>query len=452
MWQFICGRITYPAWNVWDGGGRLEEFDSLSSSQWWSAKDLQDLQVKRLRDTVGYAWAHCAFYRRHWGRPPDISVIEDIRQLPLLAKADVAASVDELISTEFERDALVSAKTGGSTGTALRVFFDDHCQKLRNAAAMRSDWWASWRPGMLTGALWGSPAIPRTPKERIRNCLHDRVIYLDTMRMDESSMAQFTRRVQELRIEILFGHAHSLYILARFVQDHGIRLPTIKGIIATSMMLLERERQCIEAVLGVPVSNRYGCEEVGLIASECTTQHRMHVNAEHVLLEVVRDDGSPAALGEEGQIVVTDLVNRGMPLIRYAIGDRGAIDGEACTCGRGLPILGKLAGRTADCLRRRDGSLVAGISLVEKTLTAIPGIEQLQIVQETTDCFVLNMVPASGFTREHERELVEAITAVFGRDASVEVRKMDRLPQEANSKYRFAICKLLNVAEVQSPH
>jgi Coenzyme F390 synthetase len=147
-------------------------------------------------------------------------------------------------------------------------------------------------------------------------------------------------------------------------------------------MLLENERKVIESVFGAPVTNRYGCEEVGLIASECEIHQGLHLNAEHVLVEFIREDGAPAAPGEEGSIVLTDFMNRGMPLIRYAVGDMGVPSDRKCECGRGLPLMERLTGRTADSLKRRDGSRVAGISLVEKTLTAFPGIGQLQIIQE----------------------------------------------------------------------
>lgn len=102
----------------------------------------------------------------------------------------------------------------------------------------------------------------------------------------------------------------------------------------------------------------------------------------------------------------------------------------------------RLVGRTADFLRRRDGSQVAGISLVEKTLTAIEGIGQLQIIQEELDKFVLNVVPSSAFEDASTSQLAQAIRDVFGQDIRVEIQLAERLAQERNSKYRFSICKI----------
>jgi len=179
-----------------------------------------------------------------------------------------------------------------------------------------------------------------------------------------------------------------------------------------------------------------------LIASECEIHRGMHMNAEHVVVEFLRDDNSWAEPGEEGRIVVTDLVNHGMPLIRYVVGDLGVPSGGVCPCGRGLPLMEGLTGRSADFLRRRDGALVAGVSLVEKTLTAIDGIEQLQIVQNGLDEFVLNVVPAAGYDTASENALCGVMHDVFGADARIRVAKVERLSQERNSKYRFAICRV----------
>jgi phenylacetate-CoA ligase len=442
MWQALCRNLTYPLWDLKDGRGRLSELRSLQRSQHWDGPRLQQLQLERLRSMVAYAYEYCEFYRRRAVGLPRIDKIEDILDIPILTKADIGGQELALLSSRFDPKALIGAKTGGSTGVALRVFFDETCQKKRNAAAMRTDGWAGWEPGALIGALWGTPPIPSTPKEKLRNLLHDRIFYLDTMRLDAATMGEFATQVRRRRPPMLFGHAHSLFIFARFLRDSGLQVPHMRGIISTSMMLIESERRVIEQVFGCPVTNRYGCEEVGLIASECEVHQGMHLNSEHVFVEFVLDDGTWAAPGQEGRIVVTDLINHGMPLIRYAVGDLGVPAGRACRCGRGLPLMEALTGRSADFLRRRDGSMVAGISLVEKTLTAIEGIEQLQIIQNRLDEFVLNVVPGQRYDQQSERELRQVMHDVFGSDSRIEVAKVERLSQERNSKYRFSICRI----------
>lgn len=442
MWRALCRYVTYPLWDLKDGRGRLAELRSLRKSQYWSPSELRELQIKRLNHIVAYAFDNCRFYQESWGKKPSIQSFTDLEKLPIVSKRDIATNANGFLSSAYAPTSLIEAKTGGSTGTSLKVYFDETCQKKRNAAAMRTDEWAGWRKGMLIGGLWGTPPIPVTIKEKIRNALHDRIFYLDTMRLDEASMMQFARRMCAEKPGVLFGHAHSIFIFASFLKERRFSVPQLSGVISTSMMLIEKERHAIEEVLNIKVTNRYGCEEVGLIGSECQVHDGLHLNSEHVHVEILREDDSPAADGEEGRIVVTDLVNKGMPLIRYEVGDMGVRTNRACSCGRGLPLLESLTGRRADFLVRRDGSRVAGISLVEKTLTAIPGLAQLQIIQESIDQFVLNVVPSAAYTDNSGDELRGVLYENFGADADLKLNLVERLSQERNSKYRFSICRV----------
>lgn len=140
--------------------------------------------------------------------------------------------------------------------------------------------------------------------------------------------------------------------------------------------------------------------------------------------------------------MITDLLNRGMPLIRYRIEDVGVPSERSCPCGRGLPIMERVVGRVADYLKRRDGSLVAGVSLVERTLTAIQGIEQLQIVQPSREEIVLNVVRANDFTETSEQALLREFRAVFGEGIDFRPRYVQSIPQESSGKYRFSICRV----------
>ena len=444
MLQRFIEKVTYPLWDFKDHSRRLAEYSALKLSQWYSAEELQSFQNERLRWILRYCYEHVPAYRSGWSDVVENIRLDNgdaIRYLPVIDKTDIRARPADFLSDKYRRDDLISAATGGSTGSPLRVWFDRLCEEKRNAAAMRSDYWAGWRLGMWIGALWGTPPEPQTAKEKFRNEFHDRIVYLDTMRMDEDSMGTFLTRMRRKRDYALFGHAHSLFLLACFARDNSIGTPEPKAIISTSMMLQEPQRRVIETVFGTPVSNRYGCEEVGLIASECEAHDGMHICAEHVLVEVLDDDDVVVPAGEEGRIVLTDLNNLGMPLIRYDVGDRGIVSDEKCACGRLLPLIRRLLGRTADALIRKDSSRVAGVSLVEKTVTAIDGVEQLQIIQESFDLFSLNAV-LSGDNETAKSQLKTAIADVFGKDVITIVNVVSQLDQDRSGKYRFAICKV----------
>jgi phenylacetate-CoA ligase len=166
------------------------------------------------------------------------------------------------------------------------------------------------------------------------------------------------------------------------------------------------------------------------------------LNFDHVVVEFLREDGTEAVPGEEANIIVTDLINRGMPLIRYRVEDMGVPSGRACPCGRGLPLMERVTGRRADFLKRPDGSLVAGVSLVERTLTAIAGIEQMQLVQDEVNRICAKVVRDSHFSEMSERQLRNELQMVFGENVAIEIQYVPTLGQTRLGKYRFAICNV----------
>jgi phenylacetate-CoA ligase len=397
-----------------------------------------------LVDQLRYAYRHCVFYTKFWDgvgvKIEDIRALDDVRNIPAVTKRMISESGHEMVSSAIDVRTLRSAKTGGSTGTALHVRYDKRCEGMRHAAALRSDRWAGWELGEMRAALWGNPPVATTWTQRMRSLLHDRMFYLDTMRLDDRTMGEFVAQWRRKRPTTLFGHAHSIYILATYLEARGIDDLRPRAIISTSMMLIPAERRVIERAFGCRVTDRYGCEEVGLIASECERHDGLHLNIDHLYVEFITEDGSPAGPGEEGEIVVTDLINRGMPLIRYRVEDVGVPTDRLCPCGRGLPLMERVVGRVADFLVRRDGALVAGVSLVERTLTAVPGVEQMQIVQERVDRIVLHVVRGEGYNEGSEQRLAAVFSEVFGDDVSVEFLYRERLDQTPSGKYRFAIC------------
>ena len=441
----ISRHVFSPLWDLKDGRTRLRILRDLNRSQWLPLETMRARQAERLGQMLRYAGANCPFYERMFREQrfnPQSFRPEEFGGLPLLTKAIIRSSTDEMLSREFPRDSLGMHKTGGSTGVALTTYFDQGWLEPRSADALRSNQWAGYFHGMKVASLWGNPPVPKTFKQRMRALLLDRFVYLDTMDFSDRSVADFIERWRREGAEVLFGHAHSLYMLARYVIAHDIRDLRPRGIVSTSMMLLANERRVIEQAFACKVFDRYGSEEVGLIASECERHEGLHLSIEQLFIEFLRTDGTPAEPGEEGAIVITDLNNHGMPFIRYRIEDFGVPSTRACSCGRGMPLMERLTGRVADYLKRRDGSMVAGVSLVERTLTAIPGLEQLQIVQSAIDQIVLNVVRAPDFSPETERALLAEFGAVFGAGVNVSVQYVERIPQERSGKYRFSICRI----------
>jgi phenylacetate-CoA ligase len=170
---------------------------------------------------------------------------------------------------------------------------------------------------------------------------------------------------------------------------------------------------------------------LSLIASECEEHDGLHVNADSLYTEVQSD----------GKLLVTDLVNRGMPLVRYQVGDVVVPSSRACKCGRGLPLIERVEGRDADYVVTPAGNLISGISLTENFANLIPGTAQVQIVQESITQLRIRLV-VEDFDDLGRLKVAELVRDTFGDGVTHEVELVDAIPQEPSGKYRFCISKV----------
>src|SRR5580704_9356834 len=265
----LSRHVFHPLWDLKDGSRRLKMLRELERTQWLPQEVLRARQRERLQKILSYAGANSPYYERSFrlsGFDPAHFDEAAFARLPLLTKALIRSSTDEILSRQFTRAQLGEHKTGGSTGVALTTYFDRDWLEIRTADALRSDQWAGAFHGMKVAALWGNPPLARSAKERLRRLLIDRFVFLDTIDLNQRSLAEFVAAWRRERPEVLFGHSHSLYMLARYLLEQQVADLRPRGIVSTSMMLLANERAVIEQAFGCRVTDRYGCEEVSLIA------------------------------------------------------------------------------------------------------------------------------------------------------------------------------------------
>ncbi len=448
MWSTVVRYGIAPLWARWEGSPYLRHDRALKRTQFDPPDVIRARQWQAMSRMLRHAYETTPFWHERLDRvglPPErVRDFKDFEAIPVLTKEDLRGHADALRSRAFDRAALHPKVTSGSTGVPVEVLVDEAAMQFKRACTLRSDEWSGWRLGRRAAKLWGHPLSERPGwRGRVRNLLLDRTRFLDTLGMDEAALTGFARSLRRCPPSLLFGHAHSLYLFAEFVRARGGAGFRPDGVIATAMVLHDWQRRAVEEVFGCPVTNRYGCEEVSLIACECERHRGLHVNADGVYVELLRD-GAPAEPGESGSVVVTDLVNRAMPLLRYQVGDVATASARRCPCGRGLPLLEHLEGREADYVVTPEGELISGISLTDHFACQVPGAAQMQIIQETPRRFVFRVVRGPGFGPDSLSRLAEMVAERFGPDAEFACEYLDRIPQEASGKYRFCVSKVAN--------
>jgi phenylacetate-CoA ligase len=435
MLDFLNRHVMHPLMGRKDRSRHLDYLRYLEQTQFDPPDVIRARQLAALKVQLRHAYETVPYYRAAWRQagvhPIDVQSLADLRAFPILTKADLRRHERDLVSIAVDVTKLRVKRTSGSTGVPLTIRIDEPAVQWKTACTIRSDQWSGYRLGQRVAKVWGNPEYRHFGwKGRLRNFLFDRAVYLDTLNLSDDRIAEFAARLRRHRPGLIFGHAHSLYLLACWLKKSGVTDIRPNGIISTAMLLHDWQRSVIEQVFDCKVTNRYGCEEVSLVASECERHQGLHLNADSIFAEVPDADG---------KLIITDLTNRGMPLIRYQVGDVVVGSGRSCACGRGLPMIERIEGREADYVLTPAGRLISGISLTENFALLVPGTAQMQIVQESLHTLRIRLVAGEEFGDASRRKISELISETFGESMRFEVELVDAIPQEASGKYRFCI-------------
>jgi phenylacetate-CoA ligase len=445
LYQRLVRNILYPLdrWRTGDYAEMryLREFER---TQFLSGGEIAAMQLGRLRGMLDHAYRQCPFYRERFDDvgllPSDVQSVDDLAVLPPLEKHEIQDNRDQMVACHWPRPELVPNQTGGSTGSPLSFFLSRDRLHSRAAATIRHNRWAGWDLGAKVALLWGAPRDRPANcwRSRLRNLLIDRRLFLDTGHLTERRLSDFHDALKRFRPRVILAYAGAIVLFARYLRARKV-IPYQPHAIITSAEVLEpADRILVEEVFGCRVFNRYGCREVSVIASECPEHAGLHTMAEGLLVEIVKSKKS-ALPGEVGSILVTDLLNRAMPLIRYRIGDLGAWEEGACRCGRGLPRLRSVAGRVTDFLVGGDGRLVSGVFLATYLVAQRPSLGQVQIHQEKAGQVLYRIRPGRAFRQGDDLDyLHEATRRHLGDATVVDWDLVDELRSEPSGKFLFS--------------
>lgn len=418
----------------------------MERSQWWTPQQLERWRLARLRRLLRHAGAHVPYYGALFQRigfdPREVHSLADLARLPLLRKADISAAREAFKSDRAA--GLRPFSTGGSSGEPLLFFLGRRRISHDIAAKWRATRWWGVDIGEREVVLWGSP-IELHAQDRLRR-LRDwllRSTLLPAFAMSPGKVDSFIHRLRRLRPRMLFGYPSALCRIASHAGAHGVPLDGlgVKVAFVTSERLYDEQRAQIATAFGCPVANGYGGRDAGFIAHECP-HGGMHITAEDIIVEIVDAAGQPLPPGSLGEIVVTHLATRDYPFIRYATGDVGALGIAACGCGRGLPLLQKIEGRSTDFLTATDGTVMHGLALVY-ILRELPQVRGFKIVQESllhTRVLLVCLPLLDATTRA---QIVAGFRARLGAQVAIDIDEVDEIAAEASGKYRYVVSKVI---------
>lgn len=448
LYTSFVANILFPAQEAYKGHTTLKVRKAMDDSQWWPADQLESLRVERLRRLLGLAGKHVPYYRDLFARqafdPNAVTSTADLQKLPFLTKAIIRAEGDRMKSEIAQ--GLARFNTGGSSGEPLIFFIGNERVSHDVAAKWRATRWWGVDIGDPEIVVWGSP-IELTAQDKVRQ-IRDRLMrteLLSAFEMSETRLDEFITSIRRKRPAMLFGYPSSLSLIARHAEKRGIAMNDlgIKVAFVTSERLYDHQRDDISRVFACPVANGYGGRDAGFIAHQCP-QGGMHITAEDIIVEIVDKDGSSQPYGTAGEVVVTHLGTGDFPFIRYRTGDVAVMSDKPCSCGRGLPLLEEIQGRTTDFVVATDGTIVHGLAVIYP-IRDIPGIKSFKVIQETQEHITVQLVLDNDCAPGVDEKIADGIKARLGKTIEVAIERLTEIPPEKSGKYRYIVSHIANM-------
>ena len=438
----IVSSLLFPIHERLKGHVTTRAMKSLEKTQWWSAEDLKALQLQRLQRLLVHAYKHVPYYQNLFDTvgfdSTRVNSLEALTQIPFLTKSIIRANSDALKSAI--PDGLAKFNTGGSSGEPLIFYIGNERVSHDVAAKWRATRWWGVDIGDPELVLWGSP-IELGAQDRIR-VIRDKFLrtgLLPAFEMSEQKLEEFIAAIQQAQPKMLFGYPSAFARIADYALRNSIDMTSIgvKVVFVTSERLYADQRSIIEQCFACRVANGYGGRDAGFIAHECPAGN-MHITAEDIIVETVDSRGISVPPGKAGEIVVTHLATKGYPFIRYKTGDIGVLSELQCECGRGLPLLQEIQGRSTDFVISQDGNVMHGLALIY-ILREIDSIKEFKIIQQTNTKTRILLVVRDNFSDADAQKIITGFQSRLGAGVMVDVEQVEAIPAEKSGKFRYVI-------------
>lgn len=448
----LLRNVIFPLYHRLTGSGVMDRLRELKHNQWLSQDELLTLQKKKLCRLLCHAYENVPFYQERLKASglsrADLDDPTVVSSLPLLTKKEINEHRQAMLSQNKAGGRLLANSTSGSTGEALRFFTDMHSTAHRRAVVLRNQEWLKVKLGEPRASLWGATMdIKRLAniRGRVHRWLNNYII-LSSYNLASNTLREYISELNRFSPVLLTSYPGPVTELAKFMLSHGLNVPSVKAIISSAETLHSWQKEIVEQAFSCPVYNRYGSREFGDMAHECECREGMHIHVDRCLIEILDDMGKPCSPGVSGEIVVTDLDNYGMPLIRYRIGDRGKLSVGTCSCGRGLPLFAEIEGRTLDVIRASNGNVLGG-TFWTLLFRSRRGILSFQVIQEEISGIIVKYVPDESGDNGSLEYFSDKIKEKCGDDFRVDFQRVERIEQTVSGKTRFVISRLNHLPE-----
>lgn len=422
---------------------QLVYLDELRKMQWNSLEENIRQQKELLHKVVCYAVSKVPYYRDLGFTEDDFrkeTIFEDIKKFPILTK-DIIRTEGGRMCSDVD-DWKYNTTSGGTTGEPVRFIHTGTFFDYDQAGKLLYDEWCGRMLGESQIRLWGSERDIISGKRDWKNKIYRwcrNEIFLNTFAMSDEQIEKYIQKINKVKPKMILAYVQSAREVAMYAKRHNIKVYSPNAVMTSAGTLDSDTHHLLSEVFNCPVHNRYGSREMGDMACSCGENKELHVNVRSTYIEVVDDKFCALPDGESGNLIVTSLTEYGMPLIRYQIGDVGALaNNSKCKCGRGLPMLKCINGRIVDVFMTEDGKKVDG-EYFTHLFYSENSIKQFQIVQDKINHIIVKLVPYNQVSNEVYERLSRNIRMVMGESVEIEYEITERIQASRSGKLSYTI-------------
>lgn len=435
LYQFIIKNL-YPGKTV------RQNLQEMEHTEWLSRSEIEDIQFKKTKKILNYAYDNIPFYRKLYQRedihPNDINNFKDFQALPFITRGDIKTHRKDFIPTGY-KGRVFEGRTSGSTDSPMEFVMDWPSVWSAFAFNARSRGWYGVQPGDKRAFVTALQAeYNHWPlKERLVSKVK-RYRYLNVVTMTEPKMQKFAEMLLKWQPAMIRAYPSSLAVFAHYLKDHGITGIRPKLVEVTAEKATPAQRALFEEVFEAKVADHYASLEIYSYAYQCP-DGGLHVNEERHL-ELVKDN-KPVDPGQMGEVVVTALDQFAMPFIRYKNGDIAISGSNGCPCGRGIPILNEVVGRNFDLLVNPEGKVVHWSGFLVIMLQS-KEVRQFQVYQPDRNNLEVRLVCKDNIDKSHQGNIRNRIQSLFGPSMNISIRLQDKIEMTESGKRRTIISKV----------
>jgi phenylacetate-CoA ligase len=448
MYSQLYKTIIFPLYCRYLKKNKVnKEYTEATTRLSLSLTQLEQFQWQRLEKLLSFCWVNVPYYRKKWLDAgitdiSDIKNLTDFAQLPVLTKNDVNEHFDDLIPEKF-KGSNIRKSTGGSTGQPFHFELDNHSNDTRQAIMWRGYGWLGAGLGIKTLFLWGDNigklSFFRNLKEKLYHRFYNREM-VSTFSMNSNNLDIYVDKINAYKPEAIVSYVNPLYEIAKYINANNISVFSPKSMLTGAEPLYDFQRIEIEKAFNSKVYNTFGCREFMLIAAECEKQQGLHINIDHLVVETTNEQGS-SVIGEPGDLIITDLMNYGMPLIRYVNGDQATLTETPCGCSNPLPMIEKINGRKLDVIRTKTGQMIPG-ELFPHLLKEFKGINKFQVKQTQLEAITIFIIKNKHFIDEQMLAMNQEIERYSKGSLQINYEFVDDIPLTKSGKHRVTVSEL----------